>query len=108
MRLNMKQSTLDNPIWSSLNESHRQFAKTVGHLKYYDPEICPFAAFSGSNDVAKEIDQYSKIIDDFFVVGDKPQYSENVNFAGELVCLQMICEKRIDIDYPHKIIQLNN
>lgn len=94
---------LDNPVWNALNESHQQFARNFGGLKFYDPDIGPFAAFDGNNRVADEIDQYSTIIDDFFVVGDKPEYSAKVNFVGELVCLQMICEKKISITHKEEI-----
>jgi ribosomal protein S18 acetylase RimI-like enzyme len=104
----MNYSNLDNPIWKALSQSQQKFARIIGRLKCYDPEICPFGAFEGDNNVANDIDNYSKIIDDFFIVGDIPKYSDKVKFAGELVCLQMICETRINITPQEEIIYLNN
>lgn len=99
---------LDNPVWYSLSEVHKNLSIDYHNVKFYDPEYCPFGSFIESDDVASPIDEYSKLVNNFFVVGEKPPFSNRIFLKKELVCLQMILEKRIETIPTEKIIKLDN
>ena len=99
---------LDNPVWYSLSETHKDISINYHNVKFYDPVYCPFGGFIEYNNVASQIDEYSKLINHFFVVGEKPLFSGKILLKNELVCLQMILEKRIEINIGEKIIELDD
>ena len=99
---------LDNPVWYSLLETHKNFSIVYKDLKFYDPDYCPFGGFESEDDIPAQIDEYSKLTDSFFVVGEKPKFSEKITLKNELVCLQMIVENRIDLESKESIIRLND
>ena len=98
---------LDNPVWYSLSETHDDFAMSYPGIKFYDPEYCPFGGFITTNNVALQIDEYSKLINDFFLVGKKPVFSKKVSLKKELVCLQMVLDKKIEAIFKEEIIKLD-
>jgi len=98
---------LDNPVWYSLSETHDDFAMSYPGIKFYDPEYCPFGGFITTNNVALQIDEYSKLINDFFLVGKKPVFSKKVSLKKELVCLQMVLDKKIEAILKEEIIKLD-
>ena len=106
---------LDNPVWHSLNETHKNFALTYNNLKCYKVEFCPFGGFESGNNVSGSMDEYAKLIDNFFIVGDKPHFPPKESFGTanllliqELVCLQMIVERKIDVEIQEEIIKLGD
>jgi len=101
------ENKLDNPVWHSLSETHKEFALDYGNTKFYNPDYCPFGGFIDSEHIAGAIDQYSALSDNFFVVGEKPEISENVQIAKELVCLQMIIYDKIQLSIDTEIVKLN-
>lgn len=99
---------LDNPVWFSLSETHQSFAVDYGSIKFYHPDYCPFGGFEKGNSIAKSIDAYSKMVDSFFIVGEKPELSNLLKLNKELVCLQMIVYNPIDIAINDPIIKLTD
>lgn len=99
---------LDNPVWYSLSETHKDISINYHNAKFYDPAYCPFGGFIEVNNIASQIDEYSKLINHFFVVGEKPFFSGKIFLKSELVCLQMILEKRIEINIGEEIIELDD
>src|SRR5436190_18008505 len=99
---------LDNPVWYSLSETHKGISINYHNVKFYDPAYCPFGGFIEPNNVASQIDEYSKLTNHFFMVGEKPVFSKEISLKKELVCLQMILEKRIEINIGEKIIELGD
>ena len=89
---------LDNPVWFSLSESHQNFAVDYDNIKFYHPDYCTFGGFENVKHISKHIDEYSTMVDNFFVVGKKPELSKALKLKQELVCLQMIINKRIDVE----------
>lgn len=85
-----EENKLDNPVWYSLSENHQEFALDYGNTKFYDPEYCPFGSFTHLENTAVATQEYSALIDNFFVVGKKPGIADTLRIAKELVCLQMI------------------
>ncbi len=98
---------LDNPVWHSLNEVHAGFSIQYNNLLCYRPDVCPFGGFVGNADIAKGIDEYNCLCNDFFIVGDKPLFSTNVKLHFELVCVQMVIDTPINLDITETIVPLN-
>lgn len=96
---------LDNPVYHSLNESHKKFCLNFGDTKFYNPEV---AAFGGSAHMSteKDITEYSKICDDFLIFGKQPDLGNFKTNLSQLICDQYVLENKIEIDYTENIIQL--
>ncbi len=88
--------TLDNPVWYSLSETHQEFALDYGDIKFYQPDISPFGGFTKTDTIPDHINEYARLVDNFFIVGEKPALSHKVKMKKELVCLQMIIDNKID------------
>lgn len=99
---------LDNPVWFSLSETHQSFGVDYGSIKFYHPDYCPFGGFEKGNAISKSIDEYSVMVDSFFIVGEKPEFSNGLKLNKELVCLQMIVYNPIDIAIKDPIIKLTD
>nr|WP_314897952.1 GNAT family N-acetyltransferase [uncultured Flavobacterium sp.] len=99
---------LDNPVWFSISETHQSFAVDYGSVKFYHPDYCPFGGFEKGNAIAKSIDEYSVMVDNFFIVGEKPELSNLLKLNKELVCLQMIVYNSIDIAINDPIVKLTD
>src|SRR5215467_14789961 len=97
---------LDNPVWYSLSEIHKDISINYHDVKFYDPSYCPFGGFIENNQVVSQIDDYSKLTNDFFVVGKKPLFSEKISLKNELICLQMILDEKIETNSNEEIIKL--
>ena len=97
---------LDNPVWFSLSETHQSFAVDYGNAKFYHPDFCPFGGFKKGGAIS--IDEYSMMVDSFFIVGEKPEPSNLLKLNKELVCLQMIVCNPIDITINDPIVKLTD
>lgn len=103
----MESPKLDNPIWYSLEDIHRPYGIDYGTARFYDPTYCSFGGFVDYQDIEVHINRYAQLTDSFFVVGDKPNYSDQIRFEEDLLCDQFILDKPIDIDYKEDIIELD-
>ncbi|MBP2284503.1 putative GNAT family acetyltransferase [Flavobacterium sp. CG_23.5] len=97
---------LDNPVWYSLSESHQSFAIEYNNIKFYHPDYCPFGGFITIRNTATPIAEYAKLVDNFFIVGEKPTVPNTLKLNKELVCLQMIITDRIDLEIKEIIVEL--
>jgi GNAT superfamily N-acetyltransferase len=97
---------LDNPVWNSLSESHQNFAINYDNIKFYHPDYCPFGGFEKAKNISAHIDEYSTMCGNFFVVGEKPELSNQLTLKKELLCLQMVCTDKIDIEIEENILKL--
>jgi ribosomal protein S18 acetylase RimI-like enzyme len=97
---------LDNPVWHSLSEYHQTFAIGSGDIKFYLPDLCPFGGFIGASNSVEFIAQYALLVDNFFIVGERPTFPELLQLKKELVCLQMIADQKVSIDNKEKIVKL--
>jgi ribosomal protein S18 acetylase RimI-like enzyme len=98
---------LDNPVWFSLQETHRDYCQDFGETKFYKPDYCPFGGFIGLKGLSKGIDTYSQNTQRFFIVGSKPTFSKKITLQHELICNQMLLEKPIALDFTEEITVLN-
>lgn len=99
---------LDNPVWFSLSETHQSFAVDYGSIKFYHPDYCPFGGFEKRDAIAKAIDEYSTMVDNFFIVGEKPELSNLLKLNKEVICLQMIVYEPIAITINDPIVKLTD
>lgn len=97
---------LDNPVWHSLTEAHQHFAIEYGDIKFYGPNYCPFGGFIALDETLMACDAYSKSIDNFYMVGDRPNFSANLKINKELICHQMLLSKAIQIEINESIVEL--
>lgn len=104
--MNTDYTKLDNPAWYSLSETHQEFSINYNNIKFYNPDYCPFGGFIISENISESIDEYSKLTDGFFIVGEKPQLSNHLKLNKELICLQMISNNRIDVEIKEEIVAL--
>lgn len=104
--MNPNYTKLDNPTWYSLSETHQEFAVDYNTIKFYHPDYCPFGGYITTENISKSIDAYSELADNFFIVGEKPLLSNQLELKKELICLQMILNNRLDIEITETIVPL--
>jgi len=102
-----EEEKLDNPVWFSLTETHQKFALEYGNIKFYHPDYCPFGALINKENISDGIEKYANETGNFYVVGKKPIFSEDLKLNKELICNQMVLLDKIQIDLKEAIIQLN-
>lgn len=101
-----EENKLDNPVWYSLSENHQKFAIDYGKTKFYHPDYGPFGGFTALENTTIATKEYSALIDNFFIVGEKPEIVDILKIAKELVCLQMLIKDKIEIVFDNEIIKL--
>jgi predicted GNAT family acetyltransferase len=99
-------SKLDNPVWHSLSESHREYAINHRNIKFYQPEYCSFGGFENGEYISEHLDQYAALTESFFIVGEKPPISGKLQCVAELVCLQMVVHDKINLEITEEITLL--
>lgn len=104
----MNHTALDNPVQTSLMETHASFAQKEKDFIAYQPIYCPFGSVLGIENDSKGIDIYSQQVHSFFAVGTQPSLSSQVHLENELVCDQMILEKMIDVQLTSDIVLLES
>ncbi len=106
--INKDHHKLDNPVWYSLAETHQPFSVDYTIARFYHPDYCPFGGFEATDNISNQVDEYATLVDNFYVVGNKPQLSDRLALHKELVCLQMIIDNKIDIELKEEVILLTN
>ncbi|WP_423996989.1 GNAT family N-acetyltransferase [Maribacter sp. IgM3_T14_3] len=61
---------LKNPVWYSLNETHKKFLVEYDGVRFYDQEVCTFGSFFDESKTKKASSQYIKTTDSFFFVSE--------------------------------------
>ena len=98
-----------NPVWDSLCETHKHFSIDYEDVKFYNPEICPFGAFTDASKTAKALNEYAKLTDSFFLVSENktPTFDESkVTLIKKMEGVQMVLENSVDIDFTEEIVPL--
>jgi len=104
--INIDDHKLDNPVWHSLNESHKGYAIDYEGFKFYNPDYCPFGGFIDLKHSTENIDAYAALIKKFFVVGDRPVFSNKISLHNDLVCNQMVLQRPIKLETSTPIVEL--
>ena len=102
----LDENKLDNPVWYSLSENHQEFAIEYGDTKFYHPDFGPFGGFTALENTGITTKEYSALIDNFFVVGEKPEIDSSLKISKELVCLQMVINEKIQLPIDVEIVKL--
>lgn len=102
-----KEHKLDNPVWYSLAESHKNLALVYNKTHFYNPDYCAFGAFNAITNKSEDLVDYSKLVPSFFLFGAKPKLPQSLQLKGELLCLQMIVREKIDITFTDEIVKLD-
>ena len=90
---------LKNPVWYSLNESHNKISFNYNEVQFYDPEICPFGAFSDASKTTNALNEYAKLTDSFFLVTENeiPTFDDRfVTLDKKIEGCQMVLQELID------------
>ncbi|WP_405399693.1 GNAT family N-acetyltransferase [Maribacter sp. Asnod2-G09] len=61
---------LKNPVWHSLNETHKKFVVVYDGVQFYDQEVCTFGSFFDESKTEKASKQYINTTDSFFFVSE--------------------------------------
>jgi ribosomal protein S18 acetylase RimI-like enzyme len=104
----VEKDKLDNPVWHSLKEMHKEFTLDYEDFKFYSPEVCAFGGCMELRDSEKALDQYAALIDNFYVVGERPKFGNKLVLNKNLVCQQMLLEKPIVLDVVDEIVELRS
>ncbi len=102
----INEAVLDNPVWFSLSEVHTDKCINYGKVKFYKNDYTPFGAFIEGADTAQAIEEHSKLIDTFFVVGKQPQMPTAFKPATKYIGLQMMLRKKIEFPITETITEL--
>ncbi|CAM1355417.1 GNAT family N-acetyltransferase [Tenacibaculum halocynthiae] len=97
---------LENPVWYSLCEAHSKFTVNYNGVKFYDPDVCPFGAFTNLNETKNAIEKYANLTSSLFVVGQEPNNSSNTKLNRIVPCDQMILKTLKEPKYDSEIIKL--
>ena len=105
--MSSNENKLDNPVWFSLTETHNKFSVEYDGVKFYHPDYCPFGGFTDIDKTANSLDQYSNMVQNFYVVGQQPKFNDSIILNRDLVCNQMVLENKIDIDIDEELVELH-
>lgn len=101
-----ERNKLDNPVYNSLNETHSNRALKYEGVKFFKPAYCPFGGFAKGAHTVNGIDEYSDLISNFYIVGEKPEVNSKIILDKNLVCNQMIAEQPVDLAITEQIVEL--
>lgn len=100
---------LKNPVWHSLNETHKKFLIKYDGVQFYNPKINNFGAFYDTNKTAIAINKYAKITDSFFLVSENqtaPFDSNNIFLKKKINGCQMVLDNLVNTNITEKIVLL--
>ena len=101
---------LKNPVWFSLNETHKNFTIDYDVVKFYNPEVCPFGAFTEGSDTKNALNEYAKLTDSFFLVSENgiPDFDKNfITLEKKMEGCQMVFDKMPSIEITENIVELS-
>lgn len=100
---------LENPVWHSLSETHKKHSIIFNDVKFYNPKICPFGAFTNEINTAKALDEYAKLTDKFFLVSENqvPTWNKDtILLEKKIEGCQMVLDTLTAIDITEEIVPL--
>jgi len=100
---------LQNPVWYALQETHENFLVEYNGVKFYDPKICPFGAFTTETNNSEALNKYAENSEQFFLVSENrtPTFdSSKIELVKKMDGCQMVLDNLVDIDVSEEIIPL--
>lgn len=101
---------LKNPVWSSLQETHKKFAVEFNNVQFYNSEVCTFGTFFDENNTAEAANEYIKTSDSFFYVSENltPVVDETkVEFTKKIDGCQMVLDSLTNVNITEEIVLLD-
>ncbi|ARV07822.1 GNAT family N-acetyltransferase [Polaribacter sp. SA4-10] len=102
---------LKNPVWYSLNETHKKFLIEYDGVQFYQPDVCIFGAFFDETKTAKALNEYAKIAKRFFLVSENQTPiidTNNIILEKKINGCQMILDSFVDIEITEEIVLLTD
>ncbi|UAM98653.1 GNAT family N-acetyltransferase [Polaribacter litorisediminis] len=100
---------LKNPVWHSLNETHKKFAIMLDGVQFYNPEINNFGAFLETDKTIKALNKYTEKTERFFLVSEDqtPIIDDNkIVLEKKINGCQMVLDNLTDVEITEEIILL--
>ncbi|MCL7754750.1 GNAT family N-acetyltransferase [Polaribacter sp. Z022] len=100
---------LKNPVWFSLEETHKKFLIEFDGVKFYNPEINNFGAFYNEEKTLKALNEYSKLTDKFFFVSENqtPLFDKKrIILEKKINGCQLVLDSLVDLDISENIVKL--
>ena len=100
---------LKNPVWHSLNETHKKFAVEINGVRFYNPEVCPFGSFEDEGKTVVASNEYVKGTDEFFYVSENqtPFVDDTkVALVKKIDGCQMVLNQLANVEITEKIVPL--
>ncbi len=107
--MNSLEEKLKNPVWYSLQETHKEFLIEYDGVQFYNPEINNFGAFFNAEKTPEALTQYAERIDKFFLVSEDgvPNINSDTTILERKIdgC-QMVLENLTDVEINEEIVLL--
>jgi ribosomal protein S18 acetylase RimI-like enzyme len=100
---------LKNPVWYSLQETHKKFLVTHNGVQFYHPDICIFGAFYDTSKTSMALNEYGKTVEKFFLVSENQTAEIDANttvLEKKIAGCQMVLENLVDIEITEEIVAL--
>jgi len=99
---------LKNPVWRALTEAQQEYAITYNGVAFFNADVCNFGAFIDKNNTIKALDSYGALTDDFYIVGEQPEFSDVFFLKKEVPCFQMVLKDLKEPLYKEEIVLLDS
>lgn len=100
---------LKNPVWYSLNETHKKFLIELDGVKFYNPKINNFGAFFETDKTKEALNKYAKKTERFFLVSeDQTPIIDDTKIVLEkkINGCQMVLDNLTEVEITEEIILL--
>lgn len=100
---------LKNPVWHSLNETHKKFLIEFNNVKFYNPDINNFGALFDPNNTLEAFNKYALLKEKFFLVSENqtPLFDDHkIILEKKINGCQMVLDKLTDVNITEEIVLL--
>lgn len=101
---------LKNPVWYSLEETHKKYRINFGDVQFYNPEINNFGAFFDESKTKQTLNKYAEISEDFFLVSENktPTFDDSkITLVKKINGCQMVLDHLTEIKITENIVLLS-
>ena len=109
--MNSIEEKLKNPVWYSLQETHKKFLIEYNGVQFYDPEINNFGAFFNPEKTSGALSKYAKKTDNFFLVSENKTPiidSKTTVLERKIEGCQMVLENLTEVKITEEIVLLTD
>lgn len=101
---------LKNPVWYSLQETHKKFAIEYDGVQFYNPKINNFGAFFDETKTEKASFNYADKTENFFFVSEKQTPiidTQKIVLQKKINGCQMVLDHLVHVNITEKIVKLD-